>query len=71
MTSVVSRHRSKGRNRRKAMAKKRLKIYKELRESLQDALACERGEPANLRVTEIPTPPKKITPRKTGRSATH
>ena len=45
------------------MAKKRVKIYKELRESLQDALAYERGEPVNLRVTEIPTPPKKITPR--------
>jgi len=45
------------------MAKKRVKIFKELRESLQDALAYERGEPVNLRVTEIPTPPKKITPR--------
>ena len=45
------------------MTRKRVKIYKELRESLQDALAYERGEPVNLRVTEIPTPPKKITPR--------
>ena len=45
------------------MAKKRVKIYKKLRESLQDALAYKRGEPVNLRVTEIPTPPKKITPR--------
>ncbi len=39
-----------------------MKIYKELREALQDALAYERGEPVNLRVTEIPTPPKKIAP---------
>jgi putative transcriptional regulator len=45
------------------MAKKRVKIYKELRESLLDALAYERGEPVNLRVTHIPAPPKKITPR--------
>ena len=45
------------------MAKKRVKIYKELRESLLDALAYERGEPVNLRVTHFPAPPKKITPR--------
>ena len=40
-----------------------MKIYKELRESLQDALAYERGEPVNLRVTEIPAPPKKLSPQ--------
>jgi putative transcriptional regulator len=45
------------------MAKKRVKIYKQLKESLEDALAYERGEQVNLRVTEIPVPPKKITPR--------
>ena len=45
------------------MTKKRGKLYKELRESLQDALAYERGEPVKLRVKEIPAPPKKITPR--------
>ena len=44
------------------MAKKRVKIYKELRESLRDALAYERGESVNLRVTELPAPPKKIAP---------
>jgi putative transcriptional regulator len=46
-----------------AMAKKRARIYKELRESLKDALAYERDEPINLRTTEIPAPPKRITPR--------
>jgi DNA-binding transcriptional regulator YiaG len=45
------------------MAKKRVKIYRELREALQDALAYERGEPVRLRVTEIPAPPKRITPQ--------
>jgi len=43
------------------MAKKN--IFKELREALEDALAYERGEPVNLRVTVVPAPPKKITPR--------
>ena len=45
------------------MAKKKVNIYKELRQSLQDALAYRRGEPVNLRVTHIPTPPKRISPR--------
>ncbi len=42
---------------------KRARMFKELRESLQDALAYERGEPVNLRVTVVPAPPKRITPR--------
>jgi putative transcriptional regulator len=41
---------------------RKAKIFNELREALQDALAYERGEAVNLRVTEIPAPPKKITP---------
>lgn len=41
---------------------KKVKIFNELRQGLLDALAYERGEPTNLRVTEIPVPPKKITP---------
>ena len=45
------------------MAKKRVKIYRELRDSLQHALAYERGQQVNLRMTEIPAPPKKITPQ--------
>src|ERR1700676_3746326 len=50
-------------NRRLMMAKKRVKIYKELRESLQDALAYRRGGAINLRVTHIPATPKRISPR--------
>jgi putative transcriptional regulator len=41
---------------------KKVRIFDELRQGLVDALAYERGEPTTLRVTEIPVPPKKITP---------
>jgi len=44
------------------MAMKRVKVFKELREALKDALAYERGEAVNLRVTVVPAPPRKITP---------
>jgi putative transcriptional regulator len=46
-----------------AMAKKRGKIFRDLNDSLQDALAYERGAPVNLRVTEFPPAPKKLQPR--------
>jgi putative transcriptional regulator len=45
------------------MAKKRVKIFRELRDSLQDALAYERGEPVNLRVAELPPAPQRLRPR--------
>jgi len=46
------------------MAKKiKMQIFDELRESLQDALAFERGRRTDLRVTEIPPPPRKLRPR--------
>jgi len=46
------------------VAKKvKVKIFNELQEALQDALAYERGETVNLRVTTLPPPPKKISPR--------
>ena len=44
------------------MAKKRVKIFRELQDSLRDALAYERGEQVNLRVTELP-PPQRFRPR--------
>lgn len=45
------------------MAKrKKMKIYGDLRQSLKDALDFERGEPIDLRATEIPAPPKAIKP---------
>jgi DNA-binding transcriptional regulator YiaG len=42
--------------------KKRTEIFGELQRSLQDALACERGNNPGLRVTELPPPPKPLTP---------
>lgn len=43
--------------------RKKVKIFDELKLALEDSLAYERGEPVNLRVTRIPAPPKRITPR--------
>ncbi len=42
--------------------KKKLKIFGELRQSLQDAVRYEQGDAAGLRVTELPPPPKPLTP---------
>jgi putative transcriptional regulator len=45
------------------MAKKiRVKIYDDMRQSLADALAYERGQKVDLRVTEIPAPPAALKP---------
>jgi|SRR5579864_5391209 len=45
------------------MAKKiKVKIYDDMRQSLSDALAFERGAKVDLRVTEIPAPPKSMNP---------
>ncbi len=45
------------------MAKKRVKIFDELKEALEGARDYRLGNRTDLRVTEIPAPPKKITPR--------
>ena len=46
------------------MAKKiKVNIYDDMRQSLADALAYERGQKVDLRVTEIPAPPKALKPR--------
>jgi putative transcriptional regulator len=46
------------------MAKKiKVNIFEDMREALRDAAAYERGEAVNLRVTRIPSRPKKISPR--------
>lgn len=42
---------------------KRVKIFEELRDSLQDALAYEQGERLDLRVTELPPAPHRLRPR--------
>jgi putative transcriptional regulator len=45
------------------VAKKiRVKIYDEVRESLRDALAFERGRAVDLRVTEMPSRPRPMKP---------
>lgn len=46
------------------MAKKiKVNIFEDLRESLKDALAYEKGHTVNLRVTELPAPPRQISPK--------
>lgn len=46
------------------MAKKiSVNVYDDLRQSLADALVYERGEQVDLRVTEMPAPPKRLKPR--------
>jgi putative transcriptional regulator len=40
----------------------KINIYDDLRQSLGDALAYERGQAVDLRVTEIPAPPKPMKP---------
>jgi putative transcriptional regulator len=42
--------------------KKKIKIFGELQQSLQDALVYEQGNKLELRVTELPPPPKPLTP---------
>lgn len=42
--------------------KTKVNIYREMRQSLADALVYERGQQVDLRVTEIPAPPKPLKP---------
>lgn len=44
------------------MKKRKVKVFDDLRESLQGALAFERGEAVDLRVTEMPSAPGKMRP---------
>ena len=43
--------------------RKKVKLFEPLKEALESALAYERGEKVDLRVTEIPQPPKRLSPR--------
>jgi putative transcriptional regulator len=46
------------------VAKKiKLNSFEDLRDGLQDAIVFERGQKVNLRVTNIPAPPKAVSPR--------
>jgi putative transcriptional regulator len=44
------------------MAKKRVKIFNELKEALEDVRDYRAGVRTDLRVTELPAPPKRIAP---------
>jgi putative transcriptional regulator len=46
-----------------AKAMKKIKVYAELHEALEDALHYEQGERVDLRVTELPPPPQALRPR--------
>ena len=45
------------------MAKKRVKIFGELKQALEDVMDYRAGKAVNLRVTRIPERPKPISPR--------
>lgn len=49
------------------MPKKRVRIFNELREALQDVIDYRAGKPVNLRVTRIPERPKQISPKEVRR----
>lgn len=42
--------------------KRRVNIYDDLREGLREAIAFERGQRVDLRVTELPRLPKPLSP---------
>ena len=42
--------------------KTKVKIYEDMRQSLAHALAYERGQAVDLRVTQIPAPPAALKP---------
>jgi putative transcriptional regulator len=42
---------------------RKVKIFAELEQSLQDALAYESGKKTQLRVSHLPPPPKPLSPR--------
>lgn len=44
------------------MAKRKRKVFEELRMALGDSLRYERGEAMDLRTTDVPAPVKPITP---------
>jgi putative transcriptional regulator len=46
------------------MAKRiKVKLFDDLRESLRDAEEYERGGAVNLRITQLPKPPRRLRPR--------
>lgn len=50
------------------MAKRKSKFFEGMKQALEDMAAYERGEPINLRVTELPPPPKPLRPEESAPS---
>ena len=46
------------------MPRRKVRIFDQLKESLQDARAFEKGKAVDLRVAEIPRPPEHMPPRR-------
>jgi putative transcriptional regulator len=44
-------------------AKKKINVFGDLKQSLSDALDYEQGRKVAVRVSELPPPPKPLTPR--------
>ena len=42
--------------------KRKVKFFEELKQSLEESLAYEQGKKSPVRVTELPSPPKPLTP---------
>ncbi len=42
--------------------KRKVAVFGDLKRSLSDALDCERGKKTGLRVSQLPPPPKPLTP---------
>lgn len=43
------------------MKGKKVKVFSDLKQALADAIAYEQNKPVDLRVTELPPPPKELT----------
>jgi DNA-binding transcriptional regulator YiaG len=44
------------------LKKKRIAVFRQLKRSLSEALDYERGKKTGLRVSQLPPPPKELTP---------
>jgi putative transcriptional regulator len=47
---------------KQTVKKKKVKIFADLKQSLHEALAYEQGKKSELRTTELPPPPKPLSP---------
>ena len=48
------------------MGKRKVKIFADVKTSLEGALRYERGQPVDLRVAEVPDPPKPLKASRSG-----